>query len=403
MTDAQRLELRISENRQRAAILAGKSDLTDEDRAEMDKLTNEQPDIERRWRAATIAETDAEAKADDGKPDAATSELADIEMRADIGKIAEAVARGTSTDGVEAELQQHYGIGGDYVPLSMLMDAEHRTTGVTPAPSDVGSKQSAIVPYVFPAGSVAFLRIPAPIVGAGESTYTVISTAVTPGTPAKAAVQAHGAAAMTASVLEPQRIQASLFYSQEDALRLGSMSDALKQNLRDALSNELDEYVLQGDTVGLLTGSVLANNNTSTVDDFATYVKRFGYDNVDGRYASDVSDLRLLLGADTYGDMAATYRANGTSLQALGALQAATGGARVSANMVATASNKQNGIIRRGGPRLDAVNPQWQGIRLLVDPYTLSKSAEVILTAHMQIAFKVLRAAGFAKVQAQHS
>ena len=41
----------------------------------MDKLTNEQPDIERRWRAATIAETDAEADANAGKPDAATSEL----------------------------------------------------------------------------------------------------------------------------------------------------------------------------------------------------------------------------------------------------------------------------------------------------------------------------------------
>ena len=401
MTDAQRLELKISENRQRAAILAGKSDLTDDDRAEIDTLTAEQPDIERRWRAATIAETDADASA--GEPDAATSELADIETRADIGKIAEAVARGTSTAGAEAELQQHYGIGGDYVPLSMLTDAEHRTTGVTPAPSDVGSKQSAIVPYVFPASSVAFLRIPTPIVGAGESTYTVISTAVTPGTPAKAAVQAHGAAAMTASVLEPQRIQASLFYSQEDALRLGSMSDALKQNLRDALSNELDEYVLQGAVVGLLTGSVLANNNAAEADTYPSYLKRLGYDNVDGRYAATVADLRLLVGTDTYSDLASTYRAAASGMQALGELQAATGGVRVSANMVATSNaNKQNAIIRRGA-RMDAVNPQWQGIRLLVDPYTLSKSAEVILTAHMQIAFKVLRAAGFAKVQAQHA
>ena len=401
MTDAQRLELKISENRQRAAILAGKADLTDDDRAEMDTLTNEQPDIERRWRAATIAEADADTGA--GGPDAATSELADIETRADIGNIAAAVADMKPTDGAEAELQKHYGVGSDAVPLRMLLDAEHRTSGGTAAPADVGAVQQPIIPYIFPMGSAAWLRIPTPTVSVGESNYTVISTAAAPGTPAESGDQATSAAALTASVLSPQRIQAALFYTREDAARLRGMGESLRQNLRDALSDEFDSYILQGDTVGLLTGTVLANNNTNTVDDFATYVKRFGFDQIDGRYASDVSDLRLLLGSDTYGDMAATYRANGTSMQALGALQAATGGVRVSGNMVATASNKQNGIVRRGGPRLDAVAPVWEGVQIIVDPYTQSKAGEIILTAVMLAQFAVLRAAGFAKVQAQHS
>ena len=401
MTDAQRLELKISENRQRAAILAGKSELSDDDRAEIDTLTNEQPDIERRWRAATIAEADADTGAE--QPDAATSELADIETRADIGRIAAAVADMKPTDGAEAELQAHYGVGADAVPLRMLLDPEHRTTGGTGAPSDVGAVQHPIIPYVFPMGSAAWLRIPTPTVSVGESNYTVVSTAASPGTPAESADQATSAAALTASVLSPQRIQAALFYTVEDKARLRGMGESLRQNLRDALSNEFDKYVLQGAVVGLLVGTNLPNGNTSTVDTFPTYLKRFGYDQVDGRYASDVSDLRILVGSDTYGDMAATYRANSSAMQALGELKAATGGVRVSANMVPTASVKQNGIVRRGGPRLDAVAPVWEGVQIIVDPYTQSKAGEIILTAVMLAQFKVLRAAGFAKVQAQHS
>ena len=111
-----------------------------------------------------------------------------------------------------------------------------------------------------------------------------------------------------------------------------------------------------------------------------------------------------MVGTDTYSDMAATYRAAASGMQALGELQAATGGVRVSGNMVATSNaNKQNGIVRRGGPRLDAVAPVWEGVQIIVDPYTQSKAGEIILTAVMLAQFAVLRAAGFAKVQAQHS
>ena len=156
----------------------------------------------------------------------------------------------------------------------------------------------------------------------GESNYTVVSTAASPGTPAESADQATSAAALTASVLSPQRIQAALFYTVEDKARLRGMGESLRQNLRDALSNEFDKYVLQGAVVGLLSWTAnrpgWQDGNTSTVDAaFPTYLKRFGYDQVDGRYASDVSDLRILVGSDTYGDMAATYRANSSAMQAL--------------------------------------------------------------------------------------
>ena len=82
---------------------------------------------------------------------------------------------------------------------------------------------------------------------------------------------------------------------------------------------------------------------------------------------------------------------------------ARTGGVRVSAHITAAASNKQEAVIRRGG-RMDAVAPIWEGIELIVDPYTQTKAGEIVVSAVMLYNFKILRpVGGFAKVEAQHS
>ena len=43
------------------------------------------------------------------------------------------------------------------------------------------------------------------------------------------------------------------------------------------------------------------------------------------------------------------------------------------------------------------------GVDLLEDPYSLSKSGEVILTGRMLHAIKILRPSGFRKVELQHA
>ena len=75
---------------------------------------------------------------------------------------------------------------------------------------------------------------------------------------------------------------------------------------------------------------------------------------------------------------------------------------RVTAHAPTVSGNKQNCLIRRGS-RPDYAVGLWQGITILVDPYTQSKSGEIILTAVMLYAHKLLRADGFAKVQSQHA
>lgn len=368
--------------------------------------------LDERHVAAQLAASPAD---DTFTPDAPVDE--DPRMRelvdgSTVSAIFEAVRSHSGTTGKERELQTELKMQANQIPLVMLADplvsdagdgdgARMRTTGQSSAPGEVGQRQTSIIPYVFPASSATFLRIPQPTVGVGKPVYTPITTAAAPGTPAGGAEQADSAAAFTAFVLEPQRIAAGVHYRREDAAVLAGMNAALVANLRSALADELDSYILQDATVGLLIGTNLANNNTSTADDYASYLKRFAYDAIDGVHANRTADLRLVVGTATFGSMASEYRGNASPDQALGVLERITDGVRVSANVPALASNKQNAVIRRGGPRLDAVAPIWDGIEVETDRFTLGKSGEVRLQATMLAQFQVLRKSGFRKAQAQ--
>ena len=163
----------------------------------------------------------------------------------------------SETDGELRELQDHHGLSGSQIPLEMFSNPEMRTAGSTPAPADVGQNQHAIIPAVFPQSASAWLQIPQESVAVGEAVYSVLSTSAVAGTPIEGAEQAHSAAAFTASVLTPRRIQSSVFYSREDRMRFSGMESALRQNLSDAMANQLDYQVLRDTDEGLLSGSNL--------------------------------------------------------------------------------------------------------------------------------------------------
>ena len=385
MTELQRLKVREIELRAKLNELSGVDELTPEQRSELDTANNEYGDVQAQMKAAILAEGTAPAP-----------EPTEPEQRASVGAIVQAAVEHRATTGAEAEVQAELGLNSNQIPLSMLV--EHRTSGQSSAPSDTGRTTRPIIPFVFPQGSLAFLGIRQDTVPVGDAVYTVLSTAAAPGRPTGGNAQATSAAAFTASTLQPARIQAGVFYRREDAGRLAGMDSALRMNLSAALSDELDEVVIDH----LLTGSTLTANAASAADTYATYRSRFVYAHIDGSYASMASDLRLVVGSDTYSDMAGTYRANEDSMNALGAIMSETSGIRVSAHAPATASNKQNGLVRIG-MNMDYAVGIWQGVTIIPDEVTMADEGEVKLTAVMLYARALLRSSGFAKVEAQHS
>ena len=396
MKASQRVALEMSEKREKLNALLAVDELTEDQRDDLGKLTSRLQELEVEARAAILAEgetTVTKTTVADGESD----ELRSLIGRANIGAIFEATLEHRATSGVEAELQAHYRVAANTIPLALLQ-TEHRA--VTAAPGQVAQNQAAIIPGVFPMSCAAFLAVDMPTVATGDAVFPVLSTNANVGVPAENATQAETTGSFSADVLSPGRLQASFFYSREDRARFSGMDTALRSNLSDALSDSLDKQILVG-TEGLLTGSKLPNNNVTAVTSYASYRAELGYARVDGTFAGSVGDIRIVMGAKVYGHAAGQFRsANAGDRAALEDLMAVTGGVKVSAHVPAVASNRQNTVVRLGSRR-DMVAAIWEGIVLIPDELTLADKGQIKITAVMLHAIKILREAGFHKQQIQ--
>ena len=402
MIPIQQLEIRAGEIRQRLSAIGGMAELTDETRSELEKLKLEYADNDSRQAALKIA-GDApvvhtlETRSSEGR------ELRSLIHRANVGEIFDAALSKRSVDGASAEIQQHYGLDQNQIPLALLVktwpDADElETRAVTPAPGNVGQEQQTIAPYVFPDSAAMFLGVDMPTVGVGEQVFPVLTAELAVGAPAENADQAETTGAFSADVLSPGRLQASFSYSREDRARFAGMDSALRENLSDGLDNQ----ILAG-TNGLFTGTNLANNNQTENDTFESYPSHLCWDQIDGRYAAMAKDLALLVGAATYKDLGATYRNDSVDRSALDRLMELTSGVRVSAHVPAPATNRQNVVIRRG-MSTTAVAPVWEGITIIPDEVTKAAAGQIVITAVMLFAMRVLRTgAGLVKQGTDHS
>lgn len=391
MSKRTKLLVRQREIRARLAELSEKDKPTDEESAEMRALTTESIENDTKLNALDAAPKPAERRADGRDP-----HVVALEERADVGRVVDAVRAHAQVDGAEAELQQHYGLDANMIPLELLRPEER---AVTTAPSEVNQQQAAIVPPVFATGVASFLGIDMPTVGMGDAVYPVLTNRPTVGGPhTDSSAVAETTGMFTASVLSPSRIQASFFWRRTDAARFSGMDSALRSALSEALSEKVDQQIVNG-TNGLLNGTVLTDHDASAETTFAAYLSDLLYGRVDGRFADTAAAMRIVMGSAAYAHAAATYQGT-TDTHALQRLNAESGGVRVSAHVPAAASKKQNVLIRRG-MRRDYVAPMWRGVTLIPDEVTKAGSGEIVLTAVLLFAAKLLRADGFYKQQVQ--
>ena len=384
MTPVQKIQIRMSETREQINAITDAADPVEA--AKRDGLVGELQAMEAELRAAI---TDADT------PE--SREYADLSSRFDLGELFTNVMEHRASSGPIAEVQQERGLGANTIPVEMLM--EHRA--VTPAPTDVGQNQDSIEGYVFPNSVAAYIGVPSPVVPVGDATFPVLTSDPAAGTPAENAAQSETTGAFTADVLTPGRIQASFFWSREDAGRMAGMSEALREALQGGIGDKLDSEIMQG-TNGLLNGTVLANHNVNAVTSFADYISNLAMSRVDGQYAAELSDVRIVMGSGAYAHAGGVYRANESDRTALDRLVQLTGGVRVSKHVPAVVGNKQNVLIRLGNRR-DYVAPVWGGVTLIPDEVTKAANGQIVLTAVLLHAVKLLRSGGFYKQQTQHA
>ena len=401
MTALQRLTLRQSEIRQSINSILGNDSRTEDETAELEKLTGEAQKLEPELRAALVAEPDDDEVVVGG--DAEMRELRQLTERASVGDILSATFEKRNTSGEAAELQAHYGIGSHQVPLEMLrIDRGVEERAAATVPDSIGpASQAQVITPVFASGDGAFLQIERPTVPTGDGSYPVLSTLPSvkgPFTDSSEAVQTD--ATFVANSLAPERLQASFAYRRSDAARFQGLDSSLRLALNGGLQEALDDQAINGSD-GLLTGTNLPNNNVNAVSTFALYLSGLLYGRVDGRYARTPGDVRMIVGQGTFAHASGTYKGNNSDESGVERLGAQSGGLRVSAHVPDVSGNKQNALIRLGTERGAAVQPMWQGVSLVVDEFTRAAYGEIIVHAVLLANFAITRKAQWHKQQVQ--
>ena len=270
MTKIQKLQIRMSETREKVNDLVAAESA--EDISRRDTLVAELKAMEAELRAAIEAEGAASSSP-------SSREWAGIVSGFDLGEMFTNVMEHRASSGAIAEVQAERGLGANAIPTELLM-VEQRA--VTPAPGDVGQSQAMIEGFVFPQSVAAFLGIPSPVVPVGDATFPVLTSDPAAGTPAENGAQSETTGAFSADVLTPGRIQASFFWSREDAARMAGMGDTLREALQGGVADKLDSEIMQG-TNGLLTGTVLDPHVRAAASDYGHYVAELLYARVDGK------------------------------------------------------------------------------------------------------------------------
>ena len=324
--------------------------------------------------------------------DSEARELNLLIERASVGDVFASVIERRATVGETAELQSHCGLQVNEMPLSMLRAVEHRAVTTTAANTQINERP--VIAPVFALGDTAFMNVAQETVEPGAAVWPVLSVRPNvrgPFSGSDAATETDGT--FGADLLSPQRLSASYFYRQSDAVRFRGMSEGLRSALNEGLSEAIDAQVV----ARIITD--VSQTTRTTLSDFAHYKSRLT-SSVDGRFAGMESDVKMLIGTATLTHGETLYKSSESPESAIDALRRMSGGVKVSAFIPAPASNRQDILIRKGA-RMDAVAALWDRV-MIDDNVTKAKTGEVVLTAALYAAFRVVRTDGFARLQVQH-
>ena len=401
MTLSQRLSIKASEQRARLGELGALDELTPELRAELDTLGTAHTDTEAQLRAAIAADA-AATPPGDPVVDSEVRERVELRGRASFGRYLHAALTGAQISGAESEFQAACKVPG--IPLDLFEQdrpVEVRADAASGVPATgAGATLAPIQPFVFSQSIAPMLGIQMPSVGSGAYSEMTISTALSAGAKNKGTVQDSTAAVLNPETATPRSIRARLTLNLEDIAAIGqaNFEAALRENANAALSDGLDNQAINGNgsapNLNGLINQLTDPTNPGTTVLFDTFLKSFS-DQVDGLWASKMSDVAIVANVDAYKLAAATFR--GTAAQGGPVVTFAdyaahsTGGFSTNKRMPATASMIARGIVYRKGRMglRTACLPTW-GSLAVDDIYSDAASGQRHFTLNVLVGSKVL-------------
>ena len=433
MTTAQRLAIRLSEIRQRLNEIAGLDDdsMTDEVRAEADRLAGEFKGKETQHRSALIAEADEQraAEGEFGNADGEPAETRALIERVTLFDYLRPAAAGIGLAGAPVELAAALQVpavgtgGGVAVPWRMLECPEHRAA---PAPRgehraftstaalDGGVSQRPILQRLFGMDILASLGVRVDSVPSGQTEWPLLTGGVAPtqkaeGAPADAAV----AASFATETLKPKRLTGRYEFTHEQATQVTDIEQALRRDLADAVRAKMSDLILNGDEAtnpqepsGFLT-KISAPTAPSAVAAYSDYAGSHAQ-SVDGIHASVEQEVSSVIGVASYRHAASVYD-GGSGESGTEALMKRGMSCVASSFIPAPSGDVQNGnIYHAAGPngggaslRGDSIAAMWPTLEIVRDIYSQASVGVVLTWVTLWDAETAFRAAAYRRVAFQ--
>lgn len=362
----------------------------------------------------TTAQEAEQRAADDafgaGHHSAESREFAALVDGFDVGQVLRFVGtRGHAPDSQVAELQQHHGKDGNFIPPEILnpngggsidpRDSEQRAAATFTAGTEPGTARG-ITGEAIGASLIQYLGGRIENVNAGAADYPVLATGASITYPAGSADATQTTGAFTVHKLTPKRAEGQFALRREDLATYPGSALALRLNLQNKARDGLEYQVLRRAANGLMTTGHSPVPSTPTAESTHSDYLSAVYAGVDGLHSQAVAQVGLLVGQTIYAHAGATYRTSGPNvIQDL----AGSAGARVSPHVAAYAANAQDAIvIRRGLAPSNLAAALW-GMELIDDPYTRALQGEIVYTGILLHDFAVLRSGAFVRHRFRNS
>ena len=406
MTNKQRIELQISEQRTKINDILKQETRSQEDLNQLTELTTRSQNLEIEYRAAVVSEGQEEQRklgeTQDG--DGESAEIRSLFSRVSLNDYLAPASAGTGVDGAARELNAALGVsvmgpsGGVAIPFNMLMEQRHsepeleRRAYTDTSNNDGQETQRPILQRLFGVGVLDYLGVRIDSVPVGRSEWPLISSGTTSAqTKEGTAAAAAAAATFTYANMKPKRLTGSYEYTVEMASSVQDLEQALRRDLADVIKSKMTDTIING--------TAPTNSNPQHIQGFLTKItstdfgalataSTFGElhaNGVDGIHASMETEVKSIIGIKTYQRAAGVYLA-GSGEAGSDLLKRRSGGCYASSYVPDVATHKQSAILHSAGPngggamRGDSVAAMWPSLEVIRDHYTKASEGGVLLT-----------------------
>ena len=382
-----KVQLELSEKRTAlAALLDAEAPDTDAIEAAKNGVT----DSEKRMQAVMVLDGgNKETRLESG--DSEGRELRALVGKANVGRMLANILHEGEGDGPDRELRAALGIPADYIPLALL----ERRAALTHSGNEPGNA-APMVQRLFPMSAGAFVGLDLQTVEVGQQLVPVLATGVTihgPYTDDTEAAETTGDVDVT--TLQPRRMSGSFAVKQTDLATFPQMEDSLRMDLADGLENAMDVDLLRRTGNGLLDfgADPAAPTDATTAAEFLADL----YGAVDGAYAGNINQIRVLYGPETYAYAGGLVVVTEHPETVVDKVSRITGGVLVTDNAGAYSGNRQEGVVIKGPPARNVVGAMWNAAQVIRDEVTRARQGEVRLHIIGMWDFAITRTGGFVR------